>query len=162
MPDLNVRFYISIIDPRSGVRMTVLSKLGEKLLLHGWERQALLNMGYSEADESDDLTDMYYDDTATVESTGEYLTSTEVMVTNLPNGLNVLTSDVVIQESANQSVVQFVTGAAEAATTVLNLISEMLTQSVEQQVANFSTYTVGYTTTMPNDCLLYTSPSPRD
>ena len=48
MPDLNVKYYISIIDPRSGVRMTVLYKLGEKLQLHGWERQALLNRMYKQ------------------------------------------------------------------------------------------------------------------
>jgi hypothetical protein len=94
-------------------------------------------MGYSETDESDDRTDMYYDDTATVESTGEYLTSTEVMVTTLPNGLSVLTSDVVIQESVNESIVQLVTGAADAATTVLKEISELSTQSVVNKLQIF-------------------------
>jgi len=159
MPDLYERFYISIIDPRSGVRMTVLSKLGEKLLLSGWERQALLNMGYSETEENDEASDMYYDDTVTVESTGEYLTSTEVTVTNLPNGLNVMTSDVVMQESANQSVIQLVTVAATAATTVLDLFSENTTKSVVQIVANFSTKAGGYAKTMPYELSEIEGPS---
>ena len=95
----------------------------------------------------------------TVESTGEYLTSTEVTVTNLPNGLNVMTSDVIIQESANQSVIQFVTAAATAATTVLDLLSEKTTQSVVQQVANFSTKAGGYAKTMPYELSEIEGPS---
>jgi hypothetical protein len=80
------------------------------------------------------------------------------MVTNLPNGLNVMTSDVVMQESANQSVIQLVTVAATAATTVLDLFSENTTKSVVQ-VANFFTKVGGYVKTMPYELSEIEGPS---
>lgn len=52
---------MTVSHPVDKIRMTVLSSMGEALLRHGWNREELMNLGYTQ-EETDETTEYEYED----------------------------------------------------------------------------------------------------